>query len=53
MKKTYLQPLTDVLDVELEEMIATSTLIDSSEDPKDAVGAESRFADYDEALFGE
>ena len=52
MKKIYLQPLTDVVDVELEGMIATSTLIDSTEEPKDAAGAESRFIIYD-ALFDE
>lgn len=42
MKKIYLQPQTDVVDVELEEMIATSVDIDSESTPIDAAGADSR-----------
>ena len=42
MKKIYLQPQTDVVDVELEEMIAASVGNDSESTPIDAPGAESR-----------
>lgn len=50
MKKIYLQPQTDVVDIELEEMIASSLGIDSEADPVDAAGGESRFLLYDELL---
>jgi len=50
MKKTYLQPQTDVVAIELQKMVAASIVIDSTEtiDPANADSREFFFDDeYD------